>query len=61
MWSGCSSSVRFIGIGLMEKHSIDVAKIGELTEKTEEYLLKRKNGDIIPLRHSDTDEITKIF
>ncbi len=48
-------------IEFMKNQNIVVAKIGKLTEKVGKYFLKQKNGDIVDLKHSDTDEITKIF
>ncbi len=43
------------------QNQIDIAIIGELTDKKGEYLLRERNGKLSPLKYSQIDEITKIF
>lgn len=48
-------------IDILNKNNILAEKIGNVAEKKEGLMIKKKNGKITPLKYSETDEITKIF
>ncbi|TFG27719.1 MAG: hydrogenase expression/formation protein [Promethearchaeota archaeon] len=48
-------------IEILNKNDILAEKIGKFLTKKEGMVLKQKEGPVIPLKYSETDEITKIF
>ena len=48
-------------IQLLKENGIEAMKIGKFIEKEKGFLIKRKNGEIEPLKYSERDEITKLF
>jgi hydrogenase maturation factor len=48
-------------IELLRKNNIHAEKIGEFLNKEKGLMIKEKDGTIIPLEYSETDEITKVI
>ena len=48
-------------IDLLRKNEINAEKIGNFVSNDKGLRVKKKDGKIIPLEYSETDEITKIF
>lgn len=48
-------------IDLLRNNNINAEIIGEVVDKEVGIKVREKNGELTPLRYSETDEITKIF